>query len=54
MVMDVTYRMTEPLYRRIRAILPSMGGLDLSPMVVLLGIIFLQSLLSQAARNMMM
>lgn len=37
------YRMTEPLYRPIRRVLPNLGGLDLSPLVLLLGIIFLQS-----------
>ncbi|WP_443026401.1 YggT family protein [Sphingomonas sp. FARSPH] len=28
-------RLTEPMYRPIRRVLPNMGGLDLSPMVVL-------------------
>ena len=45
MVMDFTYRMTEPLYSRIRQVLPSMGGIDLSPIVVLLGIFFIQGIL---------
>lgn len=35
-------RMTEPLYRPIRRIMPDLGALDLSPMVVLLAIIILQ------------
>jgi YggT family protein len=35
-------RLTEPLYRPIRRILPDFGALDLSPMVVLLIIIILQ------------
>ena len=35
-------RMTEPLYRPIRRILPDFGALDLSPMVVLLIIIVLR------------
>lgn len=35
-------RMTEPLYRPIRRIMPDLGALDLSPMVVLLIIIILQ------------
>lgn len=35
-------RMTEPLYRPIRRILPDLGALDLSPMVVLLIVIILQ------------
>lgn len=36
------YQITEPLYRPIRSVLPNMGNLDLSPIVVLLGITFLQ------------
>ena len=31
-------RLTEPLYRPIRNILPDMGGIDLSPLVVLFGL----------------
>lgn len=31
-------RMTEPLYRPIRKILPDFGALDLSPLVVLVGL----------------
>ncbi|WP_457573941.1 YggT family protein [Desulfolithobacter sp.] len=36
---------TEPLLVRIRRVLPVMGGIDLSPMVLILGIVFLQSFL---------
>ncbi len=36
---------TEPVLSRIRRLLPVMGGLDLSPMILILGIIFLQSFL---------
>ena len=46
MVMDVTYRLTEPLFRRIRAFLPNMGNVDLSAIVVLLGLFFLKGILS--------
>lgn len=35
-------RLTEPLYRPIRRIMPDFGALDLSPMVVLLIIIILR------------
>jgi YggT family protein len=45
LVRNVLYaleRMTEPLYRPIRRIMPDLGALDLSPMVVLLAIIILQ------------
>jgi YggT family protein len=38
-------RMTAPLYRPIRRILPDFGGLDFSPMVVILLIIVLRILL---------
>lgn len=38
-------QVTEPLLYRIRRFLPVMGGLDLSPMVLIMGIIFLQSFL---------
>ncbi len=34
--------LTEPLYRPVRKIMPDFGALDLSPMVVLLGIIILE------------
>ena len=38
----ILYNLTEPVFRPIRRILPQMGGLDLSPIVVLVGIWFLQ------------
>ncbi|MBA4338804.1 YggT family protein [Hyphomonas sp.] len=40
-------RLTEPLYRPIRNILPSMSGIDLTPLVVLLIIFFLRSVISR-------
>ncbi len=39
--------LTEPLLRPIRNALPAMGGLDLSPVVLLLGILFLQLLIQE-------
>lgn len=38
-------RMTQPMYRPIRRVLPDFGGLDFSPMVVLLLIYVLKILL---------
>ena len=35
---DVLNRILEPIYGRIRSFLPNMGGLDLAPLIVLLGI----------------
>ena len=45
MVGDFLYRITEPAMRPIRRILPNLGGIDLSPMVLLLLLIFAQKLL---------
>jgi YggT family protein len=39
------YRTTEPVLRPIRYRLPDLGGLDISPMIVILGIMFLQRFL---------
>ena len=43
-VVDFLYRVTEPALRPIRRILPNLGGLDLSPLVVLLIIRILRSI----------
>ncbi|MEX1250535.1 MAG: YggT family protein [Hyphomonas sp.] len=40
-------RMTEPLYRPIRNLLPPMSGIDLTPLVVLLIIFFLRSVIAR-------
>ena len=42
-------RLTEPLYRPFRRILPDFGGLDFSPMIVLLLIIMLKDYMLPAA-----
>jgi YggT family protein len=39
-------RLFDPLYRPIRKLLPDMGGIDFSPMVVLLLIVVAQKLLA--------
>src|ERR1044072_2223064 len=39
------YLATEPVLGRIRAFMPSMGGLDLSPMILILALIFLDRLI---------
>ena len=45
MVGDFLYRVTEPAMRPIRRILPNLGGIDLSPLVLLLLLFFVQRLL---------
>jgi len=39
------YQLTEPVYVQIRRIIPIMGGLDLSPIIVILGLSFLRNLM---------
>ncbi|WP_182086134.1 YggT family protein [Aureimonas sp. ME7] len=46
-VADALYRLTEPMYRPLRRVLPNLGGIDLSPLVVLVIIFFLQQLIYQ-------
>lgn len=41
-VLHALDRITQPLYRPVRRFMPDLGALDLSPMVVMLGIVILQ------------
>ena len=47
-------RLTEPLYRPLRRILPDFGGIDFSPLVVLLIIYALRILLGGLARDLVL
>ncbi|MFM8542258.1 MAG: YggT family protein [Chakrabartia sp.] len=40
-------RMTQPIYAPIRRILPDFGGLDLSPLVVLVGLAIINRVLTE-------
>ncbi len=42
---NALYRLTEPVLRPVRRVLPPMGGLDLSPVVVLLAVVFIREVL---------
>lgn len=42
MVAEFLYKITEPALRPIRNVLPSMGGLDISPVVLIIIIWFIQ------------
>ena len=46
-------KMTEPLYRPIRRMLPDFGGIDFSPMVVVIIIMILQRLLTGVYMDVM-
>src|SRR5512145_1260175 len=52
-VVRFLYRVTEPVLRPIRRRMPMMGmGLDLSPMLVILAIYFLQAFLVESLRDL--
>lgn len=44
-IVMILYRLTEPVLRPVQRRMPDIGGLDLSPIVVILVIIFLQRFL---------
>jgi YggT family protein len=46
-VSDFLYRITEPALRPIRRVIPLIGGIDLSPVILILIIYFLRSLLRE-------
>ena len=41
-ILEMTYRLTEPMLNRIRQFLPNLGSLDISPVVLLLLIWFIE------------
>ena len=49
-IWNFLYQVTEPVLRPIRRILPNLGGVDISPIIVLLIILLIQSWLSDLER----
>jgi YggT family protein len=45
MIAELLYRLTEPVLRPIRNVLPNLGGIDISPVILFLIIIFIQSVI---------
>jgi YggT family protein len=41
-IADTFYRLTEPALRPIRRVLPDLGGVDISPVILILGLIFIR------------
>ncbi|MBO6508305.1 MAG: YggT family protein [Roseibium sp.] len=41
----VLYNLTEPALRPIRRFMPDLGGIDISPVILLLGIIFVRQII---------
>jgi YggT family protein len=45
---DFLFKVTEPVLRPIRRVLPNLGGVDLSPVVLILLLYFLRNLMYEA------
>jgi YggT family protein len=45
-VAEFLYRITEPLLAPIRSFMPNLGGLDISPIILIIIIIFIQKLIA--------
>lgn len=52
-VTNFLYRITEPALAQIRRFLPNLGGIDLSPLIFILGLYFIEGLLAQIARKIL-
>ena len=46
-IANFLYQVTEPVLRPIRSILPNLGGIDISPVILILIIIFIQSVITR-------
>jgi YggT family protein len=42
---EFLYRITEPLLRPIRSLLPNLGGIDVSPVILILLILFIENII---------
>ena len=40
---DILHRLTEPALRPIRRVVPDLGGIDISPVILILGLIFIKN-----------
>lgn len=51
MIWDTLNRLTEPMLRPIRNLLPNLGGIDISPIVAILALQFIQILAHNLLRS---
>ena len=51
-VLQVLNALTEPVFRQVRRVIPPIGGLDLSPLVVLIALSAIQYFVDRAFVNM--
>ncbi len=44
-ILDATYKMTDPALNKIRSFIPTFGSIDISPVILILLLMFLRNLL---------
>src|ERR1700728_3026640 len=44
-IANFLYQITEPALRPVRSLLPNLGGIDISPVIVIIGLMFLDQLI---------
>ena len=44
-ILDVTYKLTDPALNKIRRFIPAFGSIDISPVILILLLIFLRNLI---------
>ena len=44
-VLDATYKMTDPALNKIRSIIPTFGSIDISPVILILLLMFLRNII---------
>jgi YggT family protein len=49
-IRDFLFRITEPVLRPIRNLLPNLGGIDISPVILILALYFLRDLVNEMVR----
>ena len=43
-ILDTTYKLTDPVLNRIRRFIPTFGSIDISPLILILALMFLRNL----------
>ncbi len=43
-ILDATYKLTDPVLNKIRRFIPNFGSVDISPVILILGLMFLRNL----------
>ena len=43
-VLDTTFKLTDPVLNKIRRFIPTFGSIDISPVILILGLMFLRNL----------